>query len=116
MLRLLTDENFNEDILRGLRRRLAEHDFLSVTDAGLRGQPDSFLLSWALQENRTILTHDQKTMTKDAEELVARGQSMAGVIFVPDRMAIGSAIVDLELILLCYSQADMRDRAERLPL
>lgn len=37
MLRLLTDENFNEDILRGLRRRLAQPDFLSVRDAGLSG-------------------------------------------------------------------------------
>ena len=83
MLRLLTDENFNEDILRGLRRRLSEPDFLSVREAGLVGRPDSFLLSWAAQENRAILTHDQKTLTKDAEELVAKGKAMAGVIFVP---------------------------------
>ena len=116
MLRLLTDENFNKDIVRGLRRRLVKSDFLSVRDAGLAGRPDSFLLHWALQENRTILTHDQKTMTKDAEQLVARDEPMAGVIFVPDRLAIGRAINDLELLLACYSQSDMRNRIERLPL
>ena len=75
-----------------------------------------FYSAGLFRRNRTILTHDQKTMTKDAEMLVARGESMAGVIFVPDRMAIGRAINDLELILVCYSQADMRDRVERLPL
>ncbi len=82
MLRLLTDENFNEDILRGLRRRLANQDFLSVRDAGLARRPDSFLLNWAAQQNRVILTHDQKTMTKDAEQLVAEGKPMAGLIFI----------------------------------
>ena len=116
MLRLLTDENFNERILRGLRRRLVEPDFLSVRDAGHAGQPDSFLLQWALQENRTILTHDLWTMTKDAEHLIARAEPMAGLIFVPDRLAIGRAINDLELVLACYSQSDMRDRVEYLPL
>lgn len=116
MLRLLTDENFDEDILRGLRRRVTEPDFLSVRDAGLAGRPDSFLLNWAVQENRAILTHDQKTMTKDAEELVAKGEPMAGVIFVPNKLAIGRAINDLEIVLGCYSQSEMRDRIERLPL
>ena len=116
MLRLLTDENFDENILRGLRRRLTEPDFLSVRDAGLAGQPDTFLLNWALQENRTILTHDRKTMTKDAEKLVAKGEPMAGLIFVPNTLAIGRAINNLELVLMCYSQSDMRDRVQRLPL
>lgn len=116
MLRLLTDENFNEDILRGLRQRLTEPDFLSVRDAGLAGRPDSFLLNWALQENRVILTHDQKTMTKDAEELVAKGEPMAGLIFVPNRLGLGRAINDLELVVMCYSQSEMRDRVQRLPL
>lgn len=116
MLRLLTDENFDETIVRGLRRRLAEPHFLSVRDAGLAGRSDTFLLSWALQENRIILTHDLKTMTKDAEELVAKGEPMAGLIFVPNRLAIGRAVNDLELVLVCYSQSDMRDRIEYLPL
>ncbi len=116
MLRLLTDENFDENILRGLRRRLSEPDFLSVRDAGFASRPDSFLLEWALQENRTILTHDLKTMTKYAEELVAKGEPMAGLIFVPDQLAIGRAIKDLELVLACYSQSNMRDRIEYLPL
>ena len=116
MLRLLTDENFDEDVLRGLRRRLPEQEFLSVRDAGLAGHPDSFILNWAVQENRTILTHDQKTMTKDAEDLVADGKPMAGLIFVPNRLPIGRAIDDLELVLQIYSQSEMQNRVERLPL
>ena len=116
MLRLLTDENFNEDILRGLRRRLAEQEFLSVRGAGLAGLPDHSLLNWAFQENRIILTHDEKTMTVFASQLIAKGEPMAGLIFVPDQMPLGRAINDLELVLMCYSQSDMRNRIERLPL
>ena len=116
MLRLLTDENFDKRILRGLIRRLGKQDFLSVRDAGLAGRPDPFVLNWATQQNRVILTHDQKTMTKDAEQLVAEGKPMSGLIFVPDRLAVGRAISDLELVLECYSQSEMRNRIERLPL
>ena|ERR1051325_3304945 len=116
MLRLLTDENFDEKILRGLRQRLTGQEFLSVRDAGLAGRPDSFLLYWALQENRIILTHDKQTLTRDAELLVARGKPIAGVILVPHRLAIGRAIHDLEIVLQCYSQSEMRNRIQRLPL
>ncbi len=70
MIRLLTDENFNQKILRGLARRSIYAGILSVRNAGLAGQPDMFLLKWAARENRTILTHNTKTMKKFAEELL----------------------------------------------
>ena len=41
---------------------------------------------------------------------------MAGVILVPNRLAIGRAINDLEIVVKCYSQSEMRDRVQRLPL
>ena len=41
---------------------------------------------------------------------------MAGVILVPDQLAIGRAISDLEIVIECYSQAEMRNRIEYLPL
>jgi hypothetical protein len=115
MLRLLTDENFNRRILRGLIRRTPNIDPLSVKDAGLSGKSDHFLLRWAFQDDRTILTHDKKTMTKYAAQLVARGEFIAGVIFVPNTVAIARAIDDLELVVACYSQSEMRNRIEYLP-
>jgi len=116
MLRLLTDENVNNHILRGLTRRAPQLDVLSVRDVGLMSQPDGLILDWAAREMRAILTHDISTMVPDAEELVAEGQPMAGVIFVPDRLAIGRAISDLELVVQCYSQSEMINRTVRLPL
>jgi predicted nuclease of predicted toxin-antitoxin system len=90
MIRLLTDENFNQDIVRGLCQRLPQLDLLSVRDAGLVGETDLFLLRWAAHENRTLLTHDKKTMTKYAEELLMRREFMAGVILVPQLFANGT--------------------------
>jgi hypothetical protein len=41
---------------------------------------------------------------------------MAGLVVVPQSLGIGRAIDDLELVVECYSQSEMRDRIERLPL
>jgi hypothetical protein len=38
MLQFVADENFNNDILRGIRRRNPEVDVVRVQDEGLSGQ------------------------------------------------------------------------------
>jgi len=116
MLRLLTDENFDQNIVRGLYRRIPHLDLLSVRDVGLAGLPDPLLLDWAAKQNRTMLTHDRKTMIRDAEELLIRGEPMAGAVLVPDLLPIGRAIDDLQLVIECYSQSQMHNRIEYVPL
>src|SRR4051812_31898347 len=116
MLRLLIDENVDHRILPGLLRRVPQLDFVIVAQIGLAGAPDIDLLRWAAQEDRTIVTHDRKTMVLDAERLLAQHERIAGVILVPNEMGIGTAIADLELSVLTQSQAEMRDQIQRLPL
>jgi len=116
MVRLLTDENVNNNIMRGLARRLPHLDFVSVRDVGLAGSPDLVLLKWAANEQRIILTHDLKTMVRDANQLVAQGEAMAGVIFVPDRLGIGRAINDLVRVLEDATESSMRNSVKYLPL
>jgi len=116
MLRLLIDENVDHQILRGLKSRLPDLDFVTVRQVGLAGSPDSDLLKWAAQNQRVMLTHDIKTMLPCAYELLSRGEPMVGVIAVPDQMDIGGAIGDLELLIGCSSESEFNDRVERLPL
>ena len=116
MLRLLIDENVDHRILRGLKSRLLQLNYLLVGQIGMSGFSDLELLSWAAQEGRVIVTHDRKTMIPYAEHCVRRGEPMAGVIFIPRKMKIGRAISDLEIIVECLSQNDLRGRIERLPL
>ena len=55
---LLSDEDFNNRIVRGLLRRFPSLDLLRVQDAGLAGKHDTKVLEWAANENRLVLTHD----------------------------------------------------------
>ena len=59
MLKLVSDENFNADILRGLYRQRPDLDVLRVQDVGLDATPDSHILVWAAAEGRILLTHDK---------------------------------------------------------
>ena len=94
-MRLLTDENFNGAILRGLIRRIPELDVVRVQDVGLRYADDPTILDWAASEARILLTHDVATITLYAYERVNQGLPMPGVVEVMATAAIGRVIDDL---------------------
>src|SRR5215211_5707626 len=102
MLLLVSDENFNNDIVRGLLRRKPDLDIVRVQDVGLRGEEDPVILEWAAQEGRVLLTHDAATMTYFAYERVRVGKPMPGVIEVADDLPIGKVVEDI-LLLAEYS-------------
>lgn len=79
MLRLLADENFNGEIVRGLILRQADMDIVRVQDVDLSGVEDAGVLTWAAQNDRIVVTHDRRTMPNRAYELLAAGAEMAGL-------------------------------------
>ena len=54
MLRLLADENFNGDIVRGLLLRRSALDIVRAQDVGLTETDDSEVLTWAADNNRIV--------------------------------------------------------------
>ena len=66
MLKFVADENFNNDILRGLLRKMSKLDIVRVQDTEFSRATDPEVLEWAAQEHRVLLTHDVKTITKYA--------------------------------------------------
>jgi predicted nuclease of predicted toxin-antitoxin system len=116
MLRLLADENFNGDIVRGLLLRQPGLDLVRVQDVGLSGADDLDILAWAADNNRILLTHDRATMVDYAYARVAAGQELAGVFILNDRLATSRAIDELLLIVACSEQAEWRGRAVHVPL
>ena len=78
MLRLATDEDFNNRIVRGLLRREPDLDILRVQDAGLAGRSDEEVLAWAASEGRILITHDVTTMKQTAYDRIAAGLPMPG--------------------------------------
>ena len=116
MLRLATDENFNNDIVRGLLRLRPGLDIVRVQDVGLSEAGDPAILVWAAQEERVLLTHDVSTVTKYAYERVRAGQSMPGVFEVSRDVPIGRAIEDI-LLLADYSlDGEWEGQVRYLPL
>ena len=116
MLLLVSDENFNNDIVRGLLRRNPSLDIVRVQDVGLRGEEDPVILEWAAQEGRILLTHDAATMAHFAYERVRAGKSMPGVIEVPDDLPIGDAIEDILLIAEYSDKGEWESQVVYLPL
>src|SRR5437899_895959 len=100
MLRLLADENFNGFIVGGLLKRQPDLDIVRVQDVGLLGAVDPVILEWAAREDRVLLTHDAKTITKYAYERVLSGQRMPGVFELVRRLPIGRAIDEILLVAL----------------
>lgn len=95
MLRLAVDENFNNDIIRGLLRRKPELDIVRIQDVGLSGANDSAVLEWAAREGRVLLTHDITTITRYAYERLQAAQPMPGVFEVSRAISIGRVIEDI---------------------
>lgn len=116
MLRLATDENFNNDIVRGLWRRKPDVDIVRVQDVGLSGADDPTILKWAAQEGRVLLTHDVTTITRYAYEHVQAGKGMPGVFEVSREVHIGVAIEDILLIAECSLEAEWEGHVRYLPL
>lgn len=116
MLRLAADENFNNDIVRGLLRRKPNLDLVRVQDVGLTGVDDPEVLAWAAQERRVLLTHDVRTITTYAYARVQAGLPMPGVFEVRRTVPIGKAIDDLLLLAEGSIEGEWEGQVQYLPL
>jgi hypothetical protein len=116
MLLLVADENFNNDIVRGLLRKKPDLDIVRVQEVGLRGADDPAILEWAANEGRVVLTHDAATMAYYAYERVKRGLSMPGVIEVADDLPLGQVIEDILLLAEYSNKGEWESQVIYLPL
>jgi hypothetical protein len=115
-MRLVADENLDNDIVRGLLRRIPDLDIVRVQDVGLRGADDATVLEWAARERRLLVTRDARTMIRHAADRVASGMTMPGVIEVGGRVSIGAAIDDILLLVECSHEGEWEGRVLFLPL
>lgn len=116
MLQLLSDENFNGDIIRGLLRRNPAIDLLRVQDVGLRNKEDHAILAWAAENNRILLKHDRATIPDFAYLRITAGVPMPGVFVINDRIPVKQAIDELLLIETYSEQREWAGQVFYLPL
>lgn len=116
MLKILIDQDFDHDILRGVIRRLPQVDFVTAFETGLSDWDDEQLLLWASQNGRVLITHDRRTMPTHFAALLEKGESLQGVIISPRQLSIKQAIDELEMIIFCSENDEWRDILKILPL
>jgi predicted nuclease of predicted toxin-antitoxin system len=116
MLRLVSDENFNDEVLRGLLRRQPDLDVVRWQDVGLLGADDPMVLEWAATEGRILLTHDRATIPDYAYERVRDGRPMPGVFLVGDRLPVGQAIEEILLMANCSDMGEWEELVVFVPL
>jgi hypothetical protein len=115
-MRLLADENFNNDILRGVRRRIPDTDITRVQDTEMAGKPDPLILQWAVTHGYILLSHDVNTMRGYFYDRVKAGLPVPGMFLVQNDQPIGGVIASLELILLASEESEWQGQIRYLPL
>src|SRR5688572_27881652 len=113
---VLTDQNFDEDIIRGLAARIVGFDWRPVRAFGSGRAADPEVLDLALRESRVLLTHDAKTIYPLVYQLRAQLRPVPRVIIVAQSMAVRGAIDEIEVVLLAATDADWERNPFRLPL
>lgn len=116
MLRLVSDEDVHEDLIRGLRRREPTLDVVRALDVGLAHTPDPIILAWAANEERILITGDLNTMVGFAWARVQSAQPMPGVLALLENKAVGRVIDDILLVALCYAPEEIKDQVLFIPL
>lgn len=115
-MRLLADENFHGDVLRGLLRVEPKLDIVRVQDTDIYQAVDPVVLEWAAKEDRILLTHDVQTMTKHAYDRIRAELPMPGVIEVRDDLPIGQAIEEILTVLFASKPGELANRITYIPL
>lgn len=116
MTRLLADENFHNDVLRGLLRADPTLEIIRVQDTPHSGAPDPDVLAWAAEIHAILLTHDVSTMTDHAYARVREEQPMPGVILVVEGTPTGRAISEILIVLGASTPEEMENRVVHIPL
>jgi hypothetical protein len=115
MIRFLADENFDNEIVRGVQRRVPDAEFLRVQDTELAGKSDPVVLDWAAQQGYILLTHDVNTMRGYYYDRVKAHLPVPGVFLVHGSKPIRLVIESLELILLTSDESEWQGKIEYLP-
>ena len=116
MIRFLADEDFDDRIIRGVKRRIPGVDIVRVQDVGLRTFGDPTVLEFAAADGRIVLTHDVATMRVHATARINAGMPMAGVFEINQSLPVGLAIDAIVFVAECSRDDEWNGLVRYLPL
>ena len=116
MVKFLADENFNNQIVRGILRQAPAIDIVRVQDVNWSGADDTAGLAWAAEAGHIVLTHDVATMITFAYQRIQDRLSMPGLFEVSRRVPVGLAIEEIILIAECSLDDEWEGQVSFIPL
>ena len=114
-VRFQADADFNQNIVRAVRRHAPAVEFQSAHEAGLHGLDDQAVLAQAAREGRLLVSHDRRTMPRHFANFTATRTS-AGLILISQNLPIMRAVEDLILIWEAFEAEEWINRLDSLPL
>ena len=115
-VRFLTDEDFTDGIINGVRRRLPQLDLLRAQDAGLRTLRDERILEYAAFDNRIVLSHDVSTIGGHAKDRLRLGKPMPGLFLIRQQVPIGRVIEEIVIVAECSEHEEWDGVIRYLPM
>jgi hypothetical protein len=113
--RFLADADFNQKIVRGLRRREPSVDILEDRQGGVVGVRDPDVLGIAAESARILISHDRRTMPAHFARF-REERSSPGLIIVSQNLDIGAAVDDLLLIWTATDAGEWVDHIGFVPV
>jgi len=114
-IRFQADADFNQKIVRGLRRRESPIDFRDAHEGGVIGVADLDVLRIAAESGRVVVSHDRKTMPGHFARFL-EDRASPGLIIVSQDLDISSAIEDILLIWIASLADDWVNRIGFVPV
>ncbi len=114
--RFLADNDLNDAIVVGVRRREPAMEFSRLRDFGLATRSDPEVLEFAAQESWILVSHDVNTMRVVAYIRLSAGLSMGSLLLVHQRTGVSSIIDSLLLIWAACEAEEWAGQVEFLPI
>jgi hypothetical protein len=114
--RFLADNDLNDAIVVGVRRREPAIEFSRLRDLGLATRSDPKVLEFAAQENWIVVSHDVNTMREVACTRLGAGLFMGGLLLVHQRTPVPQIIESLLLIWAASEAKEWASLVEFLPI
>ena len=114
--RFLADNDLNDAIVLGVLRREPLVEFARLRDLAIETWPDPAVLDYAAKLNWIVVSHDVNSMRAAANDRVATGATMKGLLLVHQRHPVSPIIDDLVLIWSASEVEEWAGRIEFLPL
>jgi len=114
-IRFQADADFNQNIVRAVRRRQPAVDFQTADEAGLSGLEDPEVLAAAAREGRILVTHDRRTMPQHFTDFLAK-QHSPGVFILSQYLPISLAVEELLTVWEASEAEEWVDTMEGFPL